>query len=113
MLQLHWKSLTLGVALGLAVIGTANLYAQDHSDDQHDQSAAQDHRTDDQHDQNSDQDHRAQPERGPERSDSDTVARYRKGHPGAAARCHDGFFTKTTDRSRACSKHGGIDVWLL
>ena len=99
MLQLHWKSLTLGVALGLAVIGTANLYAQDHSDDQHDQ--------------NSDQDHRAQPERGPERSDSDTVARYRKGHPGAAARCHDGFFTKTTDRSRACSKHGGIDVWLL
>ena len=40
------------------------------------------------------------------------VERYRKAHPRAAARCHDGFFTNTTDRSRACSKHGGIDVWL-
>lgn len=38
--------------------------------------------------------------------------RYRKMHPRAAARCHDGFFTNTTDRARACSKHGGIDTWL-
>ena len=40
------------------------------------------------------------------------VERYRKAHPHAAARCHDGFFTNTTDRKYACSKHGGIDVWL-
>jgi len=31
----------------------------------------------------------------------------------ASARCHDGFYTTTTDRNLACSRHGGIDVWLL
>ncbi len=41
------------------------------------------------------------------------IARYRREHPHAAARCHDGFFTTTTDRSLACSKHGGIEIWLL
>jgi hypothetical protein len=46
-----------------------------------------------------------------EHGDSD-VDLYRREHPGAAARCHDGFFTRTTDRRRACSRHGGIDVWL-
>lgn len=35
-----------------------------------------------------------------------------RAHPKAAARCHDGFFTTTRDRGRACSRHGGIDVWL-
>jgi hypothetical protein len=43
---------------------------------------------------------------------ADEVARYHRAHPHSAARCHDGFFTNTTDRARACSKHGGIDVWL-
>lgn len=37
---------------------------------------------------------------------------YRHDHPGASARCHDGFFTRTTDRRLACSRHGGIDVWI-
>lgn len=41
------------------------------------------------------------------------VDRYRREHPHAAARCHDGFFTTTTDRRLACSKHGGIEIWLL
>lgn len=45
--------------------------------------------------------------------DNDTVARYRREHPSAAARCKDGFFTRTSDRKFACSKHGGVDVWLL
>jgi hypothetical protein len=100
MRQFDWKSLTLSVALALAAVGTANLYAQDRPDDQHDQNSAQDHR--------------AQPnDHAPARGDDDTIARYRKAHPGYAARCHDGFFTKTSDRSRACSKHGGIDTWLL
>ncbi len=44
--------------------------------------------------------------------DNDMTARYRHDHPHAAARCHDGFFTQTTDRKLACSKHGGIDIWL-
>jgi hypothetical protein len=30
-------------------------------------------------------------------------------HPPAATMV---FFTSTHDRSRACTKHGGIDVWL-
>lgn len=43
----------------------------------------------------------------------DQAARLRRAHPHAAARCHDGFFTTTRTRARACSKHGGIDIWLL
>lgn len=42
----------------------------------------------------------------------DPADRYRHDHPHSSARCHDGFFTNTADRSRACSKHGGINVWL-
>jgi hypothetical protein len=42
----------------------------------------------------------------------DRAADLHRTHPHAAARCHDGFFTTTRDRSRACSRHGGIDVWL-
>jgi hypothetical protein len=48
----------------------------------------------------------------PEAAREDPVARYRHDHPHSSARCHDGFFTRTTDRNRACRKHGGIDVWL-
>ena len=46
------------------------------------------------------------------RNNDDQIQRYRHDHPRAAARCHDGFFTTTKDRNRACTKHGGIDVWL-
>jgi hypothetical protein len=42
----------------------------------------------------------------------DPAERYRHDHPNSSARCHDGFFTNTRDRNRACTKHGGIDVWL-
>lgn len=41
------------------------------------------------------------------------IERYRHEHPRAAARCHDGFFTTTRNRTLACSKHGGIEIWLL
>lgn len=67
--------------------------AQDRPDDQH---AMRAEHHDDHHD--------AKPD--------DQIARYRHDHPHSAARCHDGFFTSTRDRNRACSKHGGIDVWL-
>ncbi|MGH8221267.1 MAG: hypothetical protein ACREUT_22275 [Steroidobacteraceae bacterium] len=50
---------------------------------------------------------------GHERGDRDDVERLRKAHPRAAARCHDGFFTTTRTRARACTKHGGIDIWLV
>ncbi len=43
---------------------------------------------------------------------TDRIADLHRSHPHAAARCHDGFFTTTRNRSRACSRHGGIDVWL-
>jgi len=42
----------------------------------------------------------------------DRVTDLHRTHPHAAARCHDGFFTTTRDRGRACTRHGGIDVWL-
>ncbi len=96
MLQL--KPLALCVAFGLATIGTVNLHAQDRPDDRRDQGSAQDHRP---------------PPAEHSQEHGDDVERYRKAHPGRAARCHDGFFTRTTDRGRACTKHGGIDVWLL
>jgi hypothetical protein len=44
---------------------------------------------------------------------ADPVIQYRHDHPHASARCHDGFFTSTSNRNRACTKHGGIDVWLV
>jgi hypothetical protein len=43
----------------------------------------------------------------------DRVPDLHRTHPHAAARCHDGFFTTTRDRGRACTRHGGIDVWLI
>jgi hypothetical protein len=53
------------------------------------------------------------PDEHPDEANADVIARYHRAHPHAAARCHDGFFTNTTDRAKACSKHGGIDVWLM
>jgi hypothetical protein len=87
-------------ALSLTTVVPLTAGAQDRQDEHHDQS--QDHRDeagarrDEHHDDN----------RG------DPVAQYRHDHPRASARCHDGFFTTTRDRGRACSKHGGIDVWI-
>ncbi len=57
---------------------------------------------------NNDQSRRSNDGRGA----PDPVADLHRTHPHAAARCHDGFFTTTRDRSRACTRHGGIDVWL-
>jgi Protein of unknown function (DUF3761) len=87
-----WKPALLALS-ALAVSGLAPtlVSAQDRPDDQH-AMRADDHRND---------------KRG-----DDAVERYRHDHPHSSARCHDGFFTATQDRNRACSKHGGIDVWL-
>jgi hypothetical protein len=82
-------------------------HAQDRPDDRHDQ-----------HDQKPDEhrnDHAvAHPEvHHDDKRGDDPVVQYRNDHPHASARCHDGFFTTTGDRNRACTKHGGIDVWLV
>ena len=92
---------TLLALTAFAMTGLAPVLAgaQDRPDDQHAMRAdvhRDDHRDADHHDAKSD----------------DQVSRYRHDHPHSAARCHDGFFTSTHDRNRACTKHGGIDVWL-
>jgi hypothetical protein len=89
--QLTWKPVVLALAaLSLMAMTPLTALAQDHPEDHHDQNA-QEH-----HDDNR----------------PDPAAQYRHDHPHSSARCHDGFFTTTKDRGRACSKHGGIDVWL-
>lgn len=127
------KSPIVIFAAAAAIASTA--FAQDR-DVQHqpDQSASS-HRSDqnseqrDEHDQrgsapeqrspqrensrNSDERDADHSHRMPSADDNDLAARYRQEHPRAAARCHDGFFTRTSDRHLACSKHGGIDIWLL
>jgi len=85
-----WKPFAPALfALALCAVGSPTLHAQDQGDNRRDQPPAEHH---DEH--------------------ADQAEKYRRAHPHAAARCHDGFFTRTTDRARACSKHGGIDVWL-
>ena len=98
-----WKPIILATAaLSLTAMVPLTVCAQDRPEDHHEQKAEEHHddhpatRRDDHHDDN----------RG------DPSAQYRHDHPHASARCHDGFFTNTHDRGRACSKHGGIDVWL-
>lgn len=121
MRQFHWKSLTLGLALVLAATvgtGTATLHAQDRPNDQGEQRSAPAHNAQpaEHSRENTRPEANARPEEGLHARDQgdhdDAVARYRKDHPSAAARCHDGFFTRTADRRHACTKHGGIDVWL-
>jgi hypothetical protein len=85
-------------ALAFAAVGPI-ASAQDHPDDHHVM------RADDHRDEHKDE-HRD------DRGGNDAVARYRHDHPRSSARCHDGFFTSTHDRDHACTKHGGIDVWL-
>ena len=128
----HWKSLALAAALALAVVSTANIHAQDQPGDQNAQRSAQDHnaqpddrsrdtarpdenaqRNDNGNDNQHPSEHAPAHDNAREQGGGDQVTQLRHAHPGAAARCHDGFFTRTTDRRRACSKHGGIDVWLL
>ncbi len=99
-----WKPLILAMAaLSLTAVVPLTVCAQDHPEDHHDQNAQQHHddqpamRRDDHHDDNR----------------PDPAVQYRHDHPHASARCHDGFFTSTKDRGHACSKHGGIDVWLV
>jgi hypothetical protein len=86
-------------ALAMTGLAPAIVSAQDRPDDHH-AMRADDHR-DDHRDEHRDA--------GP---GDDQAARYRHDHPHSSARCHDGFFTSTHDRNRACTKHGGIDVWL-
>ncbi len=85
-------------ALALYAVGSSHLLAQDRPDEHRDQNTPQHH-------EDTHGDHAAA-------ANEDPAARYRHDHPHSSARCHDGFFTRTTDRNRACSKHGGIDVWL-
>jgi hypothetical protein len=89
------------LALTLGSVGSA-VYAQDQERQQDQPRQDQPGPRDQGHDEG----------RPDEHGNPGDVERYRKAHPRAAARCHDGFFTNTTDRARACSKHGGIDVWL-
>jgi hypothetical protein len=94
-------------ALALVTVVPSALHAQDRHDDR-----------DDHHDQMPDQHHDDQHSAPPREMHNDDrrpdpVVQYRHDHPHASARCHDGFFTTTGDRNRACTKHGGIDVWLV
>jgi hypothetical protein len=93
----------LALALTAGVPSTSR--AQDRPDDHNDQHAPMpaDHRDDHP---------AARPDVRHDAPRPDPVVQYRHDHPHASARCHDGFFTTTGDRSRACTKHGGIDVWL-
>ncbi len=104
------KPLALALAtLALGTVGPCVLHAQDRADEQ------RDHRDDQRDHRDDERDHRDQGEERNvgERHDDDQATRWRHDHPRAAARCHDGFFTTTRDRDRACRAHGGIDVWLV
>jgi hypothetical protein len=96
MRQNFWKTLTFCTALAMTGLTPALVSAQDRPDDRrpddHQVMKADIHRDDHKND--------------------DQIQRYRHDHPHSSARCHDGFFTSTKDRDHACSKHGGIDVWL-
>ena len=83
------------------VLSSAQDRPDDRRPDEHHVMKADEHRDD----------HRDDRSRDDNRGD-DQVQRYRHDHPHSSARCHDGFFTATRDRNHACTKHGGIDVWL-
>jgi hypothetical protein len=103
MRQHSWKPTLLSLtALAMIALTPALVSAQDRQDDrkpdEHQVMKADIHRDDHKND-----DHKYS---------DDQVQKYRHDHPHAAARCHDGVFTTTKDRNLACTKHGGIDVWL-
>jgi hypothetical protein len=98
-----WKPVILAIAaLSMSTVVPLSVSAQDHPEEHRDQNIQEHH-----------DDHSAM-QRDAHHDDnrSDPAAQYRHDHPHASARCHDGFFTSTHDRGHACSKHGGIDVWL-
>lgn len=98
MRQHHWKPVLLALTvITMTGVAPALVSAQERPDDHH-AMRADEHRDDHQRDEH-------------QRGDNQ-VDRYRHDHPHSSARCHDGFFTSTHDRNRACTKHGGIDVWL-
>jgi hypothetical protein len=102
MRQHSWKPALLTLtALAMTALTPALVSAQDRPDerrpDEHQVMKADEHR-----DEHKGDDHR----------NDDQIQRYRHDHPHSSARCHDGVFTTTKDRNRACTKHGGIDVWL-
>ena len=100
-----WKPVILAAAaLSLSAMVPLAVCAQDRPDEHHEQ-----------HEQKADEHHDRDAMRRDDHHDDnrpDPAAQYRHDHPHASARCHDGFFTNTRDRGHACSKHGGIDVWL-
>lgn len=108
----HFMRPTLLAFCALTITGLAPLHlnAQDRQDEHRDEQREQrpeEHR--DEHQPPARDEHRVE-DRNEQRGDPD---RYRHDHPNASARCHDGFFTTTRDRGRACRQHGGIDVWLV
>jgi hypothetical protein len=93
--------LLAAAVMAIAIVAPRSLQAQDdHPKPDHPDQARHDDQAAKRHD-----DH-------PDNHGDDMAARYRHDHPGATAHCHDGFFTRTSDRHLACSKHGGIDIWI-
>jgi hypothetical protein len=93
---------TAAAIVAIALVAPRSARAQD------DHPKPDDHRPDPAHHD----DQAARHDDHPDNHGDDMVARYRHDHPGSTAHCHDGFFTRTADRRLACSKHGGIDVWI-
>jgi hypothetical protein len=121
MRQQFWKPIILSMAsLSLTALVPLTVCAQDPKDEHREQRADEhqdnqprrDERQDEQPRRDEHQDD--QMRRGDHHDDNqgDQAGQYRHDHPGASARCQDGFFTTTRDRSRACSRHGGVDVWI-
>jgi hypothetical protein len=109
-----WKPVILAIAaFSLSAVVPLSVSAQDHPEEHRDQNS-RDQNSRDQNTQEHHDDHSAM-QRDAHHDDSrpDPAAQYRHDHPHASARCHDGFFTSTRDRGHACTKHGGIDVWLV
>ncbi len=94
-----------GLAVGVLTLALGSLGATVHAQDQ-------DHQNDQPRQEQPPHQGAGDEGRHDEHAATGDAERYRKAHPHAAARCHDGFFTNTTNRKYACSKHGGIDVWL-
>jgi hypothetical protein len=106
-----WKPVILAAAaISLTAMVPLTVCAQDHPEEHHEQKAEEHH---DDHSAMRSDDHSAM-RRDDHHDDNrpDPIVQYRHDHPHASARCHDGFFTATHDRGRACTKHGGIDVWI-
>jgi hypothetical protein len=100
-----------GLAVGLLALALSSLGASVHAQDQdrpNDQTRHEKQTRQDEGHARGD----AQHEGHAGHATTADLDRYRRAHPHAAARCTDGFFTNTTDRHRACSKHGGVNVWL-